>query len=58
MPEIHALAVLQTLVRAARESRRAKYRACDYCETLTPPEALHDDRVCQECAQKHLGIVY
>jgi hypothetical protein len=57
MPEVHALAALQTLLRAACESRRAKYRTCGYCERNTPPEALHDDQVCQECAQKHLGIV-
>jgi hypothetical protein len=56
MPEIHALAALQTLVRAARESRRAKYQMCGYCEKMTPPEALHDDQVCQACARKHLGI--
>jgi hypothetical protein len=58
MPEVHTLAALQTLVRAARDSRRAKYRTCGYCESSTPPEALHNDQVCQECARKHLGIVY
>jgi hypothetical protein len=58
MPEVHTLAALQTLLRAARESRRAKYRTCGYCERSIPPEALHNDQVCQECAQKHLGIVY
>jgi hypothetical protein len=58
MPEVHALAALQTLLRAARESRRGKYRACGYCEKNIPPEALYNDQVCQECAQQHLGIVY
>ena len=58
MPEIHALATLQTLIRAARESRTAKFRACSYCGTSTPPERLHDDRTCQACAERHLGIVY
>lgn len=53
MPEIHALAALQTLVRAARESRRAKYRICEYCEKVTPPESLYDDQTCQACARKH-----
>ena len=57
MPEVHALSALQTLVRAARESRRAKYRTCAYCERDTPPEALHDEQVCYDCAQKHPGIV-
>ena len=58
MSEVDALAALQTLVRAARESRRSKFRTCGYCERSTPPEALHDDQVCQECAQNRLGIVY
>jgi hypothetical protein len=57
MPEVHALAALQTLLRAARESRRAKYRTCVYCERNTPPEALYDDQICRQCAQTHLGIV-
>ena len=56
--EIHALSVLRTLVQAARESRRAKYRVCGYCEKETPPEWLHDERTCQSCAQAHLGVVY
>jgi len=57
MPEVHAILALQTLIRAARDSRRSKYRTCVYCDRNTPPESLHDEDVCHECAQKHPGIV-
>lgn len=55
MSEVHALLALQTLIRAARDARRSKFQRCRYCDTLTPPEALHEDEVCQECARRHLG---
>jgi hypothetical protein len=58
MPEVHAVLALQTLIRAARDSRRSKFQRCRFCEATTPPEALHEDDVCQECAQRHLGVAY
>ncbi|RPJ62310.1 MAG: hypothetical protein EHM24_25975 [Acidobacteria bacterium] len=58
MAEGHALAVLSTLIRAARESRLSKYRTCRFCERSVPPEHLHEEDVCQSCAQRHLGVVY
>lgn len=51
MPEIHALASLNTLIRAARDSRRSKYLACLRCERLTAPERMFDDGTCVECAE-------
>jgi hypothetical protein len=58
MPEVHGLAALQTLIRAARESREAKFRTCRFCGTSAPPERLHDEETCQACAETHLGVVY
>jgi hypothetical protein len=55
---VHALAVLRGLIAAARESRRARYRSCRLCESLKPPESMHDEDVCQACAQRHLGVTY
>lgn len=49
MPEVHALASINTLIRAARESRRAKYVVCRVCERALPPERLFDDETCDEC---------
>jgi len=58
MTETHALSVLSTLIRSARESRLSKYRTCRFCERSVPPEHLHEEDVCQPCAQRHLGVVY
>ena len=58
MPEVHALPVLSSLIRAARESRRSRYRTCRMCEQSVPPESLHEDDLCQSCARRHLGVVY
>jgi hypothetical protein len=58
MPEGQALSILATLIRAARESRLSKYGTCRFCERSVPPEQLHEEDVCQACAQQHLGVVY
>lgn len=58
IPAAQAVAAVQALVEAARQSRRSKYAICSYCERVTPPEQMHDDDSCMSCAQKHLGVVY
>ncbi len=55
---VDTLAILRALIAACRGSRRAKYRVCRLCEKVKPPEAMHDEDVCQACAQERLGIVY
>ncbi len=49
LPEVQAIACLNALIRAGRDSRRSKYRTCQLCERLTPPENMFDDGVCAEC---------
>lgn len=49
LPEVPAIAALNTLIRAARESRRSKYRACLHCDRLIPPESVADDGLCGAC---------
>jgi hypothetical protein len=58
MPEIHALAILNALIRAARDARRATYRPCVQCVRLTAPERLLDDGTCQGCeaSERHPGM--
>lgn len=46
------------LIAAARESRRAKYRQCERCDAVLPPEWMHDDDVCRTCAGQQLDIVH
>lgn len=50
MPETYCLAALNTLIRAARDSRRSKYVVCASCERATAPEQMLEDGLCPECA--------
>jgi hypothetical protein len=58
MPAGRAMTLLSGFIGAARESRRSKYRQCRMCEETKPPEWMHEEDVCQSCAEKHLGVVY
>ena len=58
LPGVQAMRAVDALVAAARDLRRSKYTTCRLCERPHPPEAMHDDEVCQRCAQAHLGVVY
>lgn len=53
-----AAAVLRHLIEAAQMIRLATFRTCRFCQESTPPEWMHDEDVCQGCAEKHLGIVH
>jgi hypothetical protein len=58
MPAGRAMTLLSGFIGAARESRRSKYLQCRLCEETKPPEWMHEEDVCQGCAEKHLGVVY
>lgn len=49
---------LHSLIESARELRRAKFGTCERCGKTTPPEWMHDDKTCQSCAERHLGVVH
>jgi hypothetical protein len=51
-------ATLTALVKGARESRLASFQICQYCEQRTAPEWLHDNGVCQSCADQHSGAIH
>jgi hypothetical protein len=53
-----AMRAVKALVSAAREARLSKFRGCGMCGQSTPPEWMHDDNVCQECAERDLGVVH
>lgn len=46
------LAVISALIKGAREARLASFRTCAYCRQRTAPEFLHDENVCQACADQ------
>lgn len=34
------------------------FQTCDCCQQLMAVGHMHDDGVCQGCAEKHLGVAY
>jgi hypothetical protein len=49
---------LTVLIKGAREARLSRYQACRYCGRSTAPEWMHDDGVCQACADQHSGAIH
>ena len=58
LPENALLAAITALIKGAREARLASFQTCQYCERRTAPEWLHDEGVCQACADQHSGAVH
>lgn len=53
-----AIAVIEHLLTAAREARRARYQLCRSCDRSQPPEWMYDEATCQECADAHVEVVH
>jgi hypothetical protein len=58
LPENPLLAAITALVKGAREARLASFQTCQYCQQRTAPEWLHDEGVCQSCADQHSGAIH
>jgi len=58
LPENALLAAVSALIKGAREARLASFQTCRYCGQRTAPEWLHDEGVCQTCADQHSGAVH
>lgn len=58
LPENALLDALSALIKGARDARLASFQICQYCERKTAPEWLHDDHVCQACADMHSGAIH
>jgi hypothetical protein len=58
MPENALLAAITALIKGARDARLAAFQTCQYCGQRTAPEWLHDDGVCQSCADQHSGAIH
>jgi len=50
LPAGRVMALVAELIASARERRQATYRQCFYCEKMKPPEQMHEEDVCVECA--------
>ena len=58
LPENALLSAIAALVKGAREARLASFVTCQYCGQRTAPEWLHDEGVCQACADQHSGAIH
>ena len=58
LPENALLGAIAALVKGAREARLASFQTCQYCQQRTAPEWLHDEGVCQACADQHSGAIH
>ncbi len=58
LPETPLMNAITALIKGARERRLSQFRTCQYCGKHTAPEWLHDDHVCQACADSQLGVVH
>jgi hypothetical protein len=58
LPENALLDALSALIKGAREARLASFQICQYCDRRTAPEWMHDDGVCQACAELHGGAIH
>jgi hypothetical protein len=55
LPETPLLNAISQLVRGAGEMRRTRYRTCQQCGAVNPPEWMYGDDVCHKCAERELG---
>jgi hypothetical protein len=58
LPENALWAAITALIKGAREVRLGSYQICQYCGSRTAPEWLHEDGVCQSCADRHSGAIH
>jgi hypothetical protein len=47
-----------TAARNALLKNRRYFRLCNTCGETNPIGWMHDDHICQSCAEKDLGVVY
>jgi hypothetical protein len=58
LPETSLFNALTALIKGAREARQSRFQACRYCGKVTAPEWMHDDGVCQSCADQQSGAIH
>jgi len=58
LPETALFNALTALIKGAREARQSRFQTCRYCGNSTAPEWMHDDGVCQACANQHSGAIH
>jgi hypothetical protein len=49
---------LAALIGEARQKRLGSFARCGECEQDFPPEWMHDEGLCQSCAERNHGVTY
>ncbi len=58
LPETALFNALSALIKGARDARQSRFQTCRYCGQKTAPEWMHDEEVCQVCADQHSGAIH
>lgn len=58
IPENALLAAISALIKGARDARLSAFQMCRFCGQRTAPEWLHDEGVCQSCADQQSGRIH
>jgi hypothetical protein len=58
LPENALLAAVSALIKGARDARLAAFQICHVCGNRTAPEWLHDEGICQSCADRQGGRIH
>jgi hypothetical protein len=58
LPETPLFNALAALIKGARDARHSRFQTCRYCGNSTAPEWMHQDGLCQSCADSHSGAVH
>ena len=58
LPETALFNALQVLIKGAREARLSRFQPAATARRSTAPEWMHDDGVCQACADQHSGAIH
>ena len=58
LPETELMNALAALIKGARHARLARYQVCAFCGQTTAPELLHDEKMCESCAERNRGLIH
>jgi hypothetical protein len=58
LPETPLFNALSALIKGARDARHSRFQTCSFCGHSTAPEWMHQDGICQSCADQHSGAVH
>jgi hypothetical protein len=58
LPETPLFNALSALIKGARDARHSRFQTCRFCGNSTAPEWMHDNGICQSCADQHSGAIH